>query len=49
MRTHLHNAKTALEHAIVEDAGNGPAKSNPKAKSRRTRADSARSVPKKKK
>ena len=49
MRTHLHNAKTALELAIVEDAGNGSAKSNPKAKSRRTRADSAQSVPNKKK
>lgn len=23
MRTHLHNAKTAVEHAVVEEAGTG--------------------------
>ena len=47
MRTHLHNAETALENAVVENAGRSSPK--PKSNGQRTRAASARSVPKKKK
>lgn len=47
MRTHLHNAKTALESAVVENAGRNSLESKPKG--RRTRAVSAQSVPKKRK
>jgi DNA-binding GntR family transcriptional regulator len=49
MKTHLHNARTALEHAIVEDAGSSSPKSKPKSNGQRIRAASAQSVPKKKK
>lgn len=48
MRTHLHNAKTALEYAVVEAAGSGSSKSKPESKSLRTRVVSAQSVPNKK-
>jgi hypothetical protein len=53
MRTHLHNAKTALENAVIEEAGNGSyvpptgaSKSNPESRRSRTREVSAQSVPK---
>jgi DNA-binding GntR family transcriptional regulator len=49
MRTHLHIAKTALENAVVENAGSSSSKSKPKSKGQRTRAAAAQSVPKKKK
>ena len=49
MKTHLHNAKTALERAVVENAGGKSLKSKPESKGQRTRSVSAQSVPKKKK
>ena len=49
MKTHLHNARTALEHAIVENAGSSSSKSKPKSNGQRIHAASAQSVPKKKK
>jgi DNA-binding GntR family transcriptional regulator len=49
MRTHLYNAKTALEHAVAKDAGSSSSKSKPESKRHRTGAASAQSVPKKKK
>ena len=32
MRTHLHNAKTVLEHAVVEEDGGGPSQTKPESK-----------------
>jgi hypothetical protein len=57
MKTHLHNAKTALERAVVENAGDGSAKWKTESKERNgstvTRSmpnkTGARSMPKKKK
>jgi DNA-binding GntR family transcriptional regulator len=53
MRTHLHNAKTALEHAVFEEAGigsyvsaTGASKTKPGSKRSRARDIFAQSVPK---
>ena len=53
MRTHLHNAKTALERAVVEETGTGcrvsaagASKTKPGSRRSRTREVSAQSVPK---
>ena len=48
MKTHLHNAKIALEHAVAGDASSSSAKSQPESKRPRTAALFARPVPNKK-
>ena len=45
MRTHLRNAKTALEHAVVKDAGSVSSKIKPKSIRPRTDSIGAQSVP----
>jgi DNA-binding GntR family transcriptional regulator len=46
MRTHLHNAKTALERAVVEETGTSASRTKPGSRRSRTRVNSAQSVPK---
>ncbi len=46
MRTHLHNAKTALENAVVKEGGTSASKMKPGSMRSRTRENSAQSVPK---
>jgi DNA-binding GntR family transcriptional regulator len=48
MRTHLHNAKTALERAVVDSTGNGSSQAKPQSKLQ-AGSIAARSMPRKKK